>query len=594
MQGWRPRGSRRRRAAALPILYLFLALAETATAQVGDVPRPAEFPRCLVVSAHAEASRAGVEVLQAGGNAVDAAVAVGFALAVTHPAAGNLGGGGFLVLRLADGGATTIDFRETAPAAASRDMYLDDDGDVVPGLSLEGHLAAGVPGSPAGLLLALERYGRLDRARVLAPAIRLARDGFPLTRGQAADLNEHREAFSRYEGSRVFIAPDGRTGAGAATASAGAAGSWREGDLLVQPDLARTLERIRDRGRDGFYAGETADLIAAEMRRGGGLITPADLAAYEAVERPALAGRYRGHRVLTMGPPSAGGVALLQLLRAVEPFPVAEMGRGASATIHLMAEAMRRAYADRARWLGDPAFVAVPVAALIDSAYVRGRMSDFDPQRVSGSDAVGPGRPPAREGNETTHYSVVDEEGNAVAVTTTINSWFGSHVTVAGAGFLLNNEMDDFSAAPGIPDQFGLVGGEANAVAPGKRMLSSMTPTIVEDPAGRLRLVAGSPGGSTIITTVFQVILNVVDHGLNVQQAVLAPRVHHQWRPDDLRYERRGLPVDVVRALERRGWTVREREGTSGRAHCILVDHGVGRRLQAGVDPRGEGAAAGY
>lgn len=566
---------------------LFL-LVQFTWAQVGDVPHPYRAYHGLVVSARLEASEAGLEMLRRGGNAIDAAVATGFALAVVHPVAGNLGGGGFMVIRFADGRTTTIDFRETAPRAATRDMFLDENGRFVPERSQQGYLASGVPGSVAGLLLAHEKYGRLSRAEVLAPAIRLAEEGFHLTREQAARFNAFREIFARYLSTRKYFVKDT---------------PFREGDLFVQKDLARTLRRIQQQGAKDFYRGETANLIVAEMQRGGGLITHEDLAAYQAIERPPVTGTYRGYQIISMGPPSAGGIGLIQLLNAVEPFDLALMGFNSSATIHLMAEAMRRVYADRAHWLGDPDFVAIPVQGLLSKAYMRQRMADFNPYRADTSQRIMHGDPWAFESQETTHYSVVDDEGNAVSVTTTLNGPYGSLVVVDGAGFFLNNEMDDFSAAPGVPNMFGLVGSEANAIAPGKRMLSSMTPTIVENPSGQLFLVLGTPGGSTIITTVFQLILNVIDHGMNIQQAVLAPRVHHQWLPDVLYYERRGLPHDVIENLQRRGWKMVERDGTSGRAYAIQVAHGpdelaprpgVMRVYLGGVDPRGEGGAAGY
>ena len=552
----------------------------------------------LVVSAHVEASRAGVEVLRAGGNAVDAAVATGFALAVVFPVAGNVGGGGFMVVRTADGRATTYDYREKAPAAATRDMYLDSLGNFVPDRSQRGPLASGVPGAVAGMLMAHRAHGRLPLARVLAPAIRLAAQGFPLTRGDAAMLNAYRDDFRAFPATRkYFVKPDTT--------------DYAEGERFRQADLAATLRRIAAGGADGFYRGRTAALVAAEMRRGGGLLTEADLAAYRAVERPPVVGTYRGHRVITMGPPSSGGVALLGLLNAVEPHDVRAMGWGSSATVHLMAEAMRRVYADRAEFLGDPDFVRVPVARLTSKPYMADRMRSFRADSVSTSARTTHGDPFAGESTETTHYSVVDRDGMAVSTTTTLNGGFGSLVVVDGAGFFLNNEMDDFSAKPGVPNMFGLVGAEANAIAPGKRMLSSMTPTIVEDPQGRLALVVGTPGGSTIITQVFGVLLNVIDHGMDVQEAVAAPRVHHQWLPDVLRFERFALPVDVQDNLRAKGWTL-EGGGEWGRADGIAVRYDAretgrdpsgldavtrrtaGRVYLGGADPRGEDAAVGY
>ncbi len=548
----------------------------------------------MVVSAEVNASAAGVEVMRGGGNAVDAAVATGFALAVTFPVAGNIGGGGFMVIRFPDGTATTIDYREMAPAGATRDMYVDDStGAVRPDLSQRGHLASGVPGAVAGLVMAHETYGRAPLADVLAPAIRLA-EGYPLSRAEAELMNAYAGRFAAYPGTvRHFTQAE----------------PFEAGQTFHQPELAAVLRRIRDQGADGFYKGETADLLVAEMERGGGLITHADLEAYHAVEREPLVGDYRGHKVFSMPPPSSGGIALIQMLDAVEPFDVAGLGFNSSATVHLMGEAMRRAFADRAEYLGDPDFSDVPTDELIAESYTRRRMADFDPMWADSSAGVDGG---LSESMQTTHYSVVDADGMAVSVTTTLNGGFGSLVVVEGAGFFLNNEMDDFTSAPGEPNMFGLVQGEANAIGPGKRMLSSMTPTIVEDPEGRLMLVVGSPGGPRIITAVYETILNVIDHGMDVQEAVAAPRVHHQWLPDVLFAEHQGLAQDVVVALSERGWTVDESSGHWSRVDAIYVAYdetrsttdpsgldavqaaGPGRVLWGGADPRGEDAAVGY
>ena len=564
-------------------------------AQRSPTPAPVQAERGMVVSAERYASEAGVEVMRGGGNAVDAAVATGFALAVTFPVAGNLGGGGFMVVRFPDGTATTLDYRETAPAAATRDMYVDDStGAVRPDLSRRGALASGVPGSVAGLLSAHERWGRAPLADVLAPAIRLA-DGYPLSAAEADRLNGSALSFAQYPGTaRHFTRP----------------GGYAAGETFRQPELAAVLRRVRDGGRDGFYTGETADLVVAEMERGGGLITHADLAGYRPVEREPVVGDYRGHRVISMPPPSSGGIALVQMLDAVEPFDVAALGFNSSATVHLMGEAMRRAFADRAEWLGDPDFSEIPTAALTAESYTRARMASFDPVRADSSVALGAGAP--AESPQTTHYSVVDADGLAVSTTTTLNGGFGSHVVVEGAGFFLNNEMDDFTSAPGQPNMFGLVQGEANAVEPGKRMLSSMTPTIIEDPDGRLMLVVGSPGGPRIITAVFETVLNVIDHGMDVQEAVAAPRVHHQWLPDVLYAERQSLAADVVVALQERGWRVEESAGWWGRVDAIRVAYDAeavatdpsgldevtsrqsGRVLFGGADPRGQDVAVGY
>ena len=554
----------------------------------------------LVVSAHIDASEAGIEVMNKGGNAVDAAVATGFALAVVYPVAGNIGGGGFMVIRFPDGETTSFDYREKAPLTASRDMYLDEDGNVVEGLSRRGYLASGVPGSVAGMLKAHEQYGRMPLAQVLAPAIRLAGKGFILSRRHAGRFNAYHNVFSEYPSTKKYFT------------KADPSQRYQAGERFMQNDLAQVLKRIVKEGKDGFYEGQTADLIVSEMERGGGLITHKDLASYEAIERPPVTGTYRDFRIISMPPASSGGVALLQLLNAVEPYNIGEMGFNSSETIHLLGEAMRRVYADRTEWLGDSDYFPVPVEALTQKDYMQQRMASFDPEKTSPSDAVDHGDPFAYESTETTHFSVVDYEGQAVSVTTTINGGFGSLVVVDGAGFFLNNEMDDFSAKPGVPNMYGLVGSEANAIEPGKRMLSSMTPTIIEDPHGRLFMVIGTPGGSTIITTVFQVVMNVIDHGMNIQEAVAAPRVHHQWLPDVMRYERGGLAKDVVVNLERRGWTISERGGTSGLADGIVVLYEGGTdevdpsgldRIQAGyggrvylggADPRGEDAAAGY
>lgn len=581
------------RSLALLFASIFIATPPYAHAQISATPAPARGENGMVVAAEHNAVEAGVEMLRKGGNAVDAAVATAFALAVTYPAAGNIGGGGFAIIREPDGTTSALDFREKAPAAAHRDMYLDDDGEVITEASRRGYLASGVPGAVAGLLEMHETHGALERTAVLDPAIRLARDGFRLSLRQAESFNHHRNEFLAFEGSaKAFTKPDST--------------DWEEGEIFRQPDLAATLTRIRDHGRDGFYAGETADLIVAEMQHGGGLITREDLNQYEAVWREPIRTTYRGHRVFSMPPPSSGGIALAQLLHALEPFDVEEMGFNSSATIHLMGEAMRRVYADRAEWLGDSDFVDVPIIGLIDSNYMADRMSDFDPDQADSSLRISHGSPVPHESTETTHLSVVDNEGRAVSLTTTINGGYGSFVTVDGGGFLLNNEMDDFSAKPGVPNMYGLVGAEANAIEPGKRMLSSMTPTIVEDPEENLFLVIGSPGGAKIITTVLQVIVNVIDHGLDIQAAVAAPRIHHQWLPDTLYTEPRALSTDVVENLTSRGWAIEEQNRWS-RADGITVacPEPVGDTqpvpdprpsdcvLFGGADPRGEDVAIG-
>ena len=579
--------------AVLCSVLLLLVVAPPAHAQAPHMA-PTRADTGMVVSARAEASEAGVAMLKQGGNAVDAAVATGFALAVVYPRAGNIGGGGFMVVRTDDGTETTIDYREKAPMEATRTMYQDASGEVVSQRSREGYLASGVPGSVAGLLKALEEHGTLTRAQVMAPAIRLAEEGFRLSQRQANSFNGRYETFAQYPGSERYF-------------TKGSEDRYYEaGELFVQEDLAAVLKRIRDQGRAGFYQGETAALIVEEMERGGGLISHADLQDYQAVEREPVRANYRGYNIISMGPPSSGGVALAQLFNAVEPYDIAEMGYQSSAAVHLMGEAMRRVYADRAKWLGDSDFFDVPMSGLTDPAYMQQRMQSFDPDATSPTETIDHGNPLAFESTETTHYSVVDGDGNAVSVTTTLNGSYGSKVVVDGAGFFLNNEMDDFSAKPGVPNMYGLVGSEANAIEPEKRMLSSMSPTIVEDPDGELFMVIGTPGGSTIITTVFQVILNVIDHGMNIQEAVAAPRVHHQWKPNNLWYERFGLAADAVQNLEDRGWSVQEGSAwggtTWGQAEGITVRaepvapgaNAMERVLYGGADPRGNDTAVGY
>ena len=529
----------------------------------------ASAPGAMVVTGHPEASKVGLAVLRDGGNAVDAAVAIGFALAVVSPDAGNLGGGGFLVLRESDGAATSWDFRERAPLGAGRDLYTRT------GASSQlGHLAVGVPGTVAGLVAAHRAHGRLGLDRLIEPAIRLA-DGHYLTGRNALLFNRYRDDFSAFPSTAAVFVKDGGA-------------SWAPGERFAQPDLAATLRRVRDRGHDGFYRGRTADSVVAEMERGGGLITHADLEAYRAVERPVLEAEYRGRRVIAMGPPSSGGIALAQVLAAVEPYDIGAWGPHDARTVHLAGEALRRAFADRAHWLGDPDFVDVPSESLIEPRYVRRRMATFDPDRASVSLEVGHGTPPVvpAEGTETTHVSVVDADGNAVAMTVTLNDYFGSKVVVGGAGFLLNDEMDDFTARPGQPNGWGLVQGERNAIAPGKRMVSSMTPVIVEDEEGRLALVAGSPGGARIISTVFQVLTNVVDHGLDAPSAVALPRYHHQWLPDELEHER-DLPAAALEGLRERGWRL-DPLVRFGAANVVVAryDASGARVLEGGADPR--------
>lgn len=529
----------------------------------------------MVVSAHPDASRVGVDILKKGGNAVDAAVAVQFALAVTFPVAGNIGGGGFMVYRQADGPTASLDYREKAPAAATETMYQDSLGNVIEGLSVNGHLAAGVPGTVDGMVEAHKKYGSLPWGTLLQPAIDLARNGVVLTQREANGLNNNKENFTRYNTHLPYFVREL---------------PWQAGDTLKHPALALTLERVRDRGREGFYAGETADMIVREMGTANGIISLEDLKNYHSVWRDAVTGIYKDYRIISMPPPSSGGIALVQLLKVVEPFDLRGWGWNTPLTVHVMAEAERRVYADRAAHLGDPDYYRVPVANLLDPKYLVKRMQSIDTARATPSASVKAGEFARSESDQTTHFSIVDRYGNAVSITTTLNGGYGSKVVVREAGFLLNNEMDDFSVKPGAPNMYGLVGGQANAIAAGKRMLSSMTPTIVEK-KGKLYLVVGTPGGSTIITSVFQTVLNVLEHGMGMQEAVAAKRFHHQWLPDQITAETEAFTPATNATLEAKGHQI-ELTPAIGRVDAILVKKK--RRLEGGADPRGDDTAAGY
>jgi gamma-glutamyltranspeptidase/glutathione hydrolase len=529
----------------------------------------------MVVSAHHESSRIGIAVLRKGGNAIDAAVATEFALAVCYPEAGNIGGGGFMLIREADGTTDLIDYREKAPLQATRDMYLDPSGSIVEGLSTETHIASGVPGTVDGMINIHSKYGVLPFRDVIQPAIDLARNGFPVTEGQAADFNADRGNFiSRNRSLPAFVTDT----------------PWKEGDTLRQPGLAQTLERIRDHGRDGFYSGITARLIVKEMQRGNGIITARDLTEYRAAFRDPVSDDYRGYKIISASPPSGGGIVLLQILGMIEPYNLRETGFHTWQSVHLITEAERRAYADRSRFLGDPGFNVIPVDGLLSNDYLAERMSSFNKDSASSSAQINPGSPPGVESEETTHYSITDYMGNAVAATTTLNGTFGNSIVVDSAGFLMNNQMDDFSIKPGVPNMYGLIGGEVNSVQPGKRMLSSMTPVIIEKD-GKLFMVAGSPGGSTIPTSVLQVIINVIDYGLNIRQAVDTGRFHHQWFPDYISYERNSLDSSTVMKLQRMGHELRERNAI-GRVNAIMIL--PDGRKAGGADRRGNNSACGY
>ncbi len=572
----------------LPILCSLCALL---AATVAAAPlRPTHAPHGIVTSVHELASRAGVEMLQSGGNAVDAAVATGFALAVVHPQAGNLGGGGFLLLRNATGKTHFIDFREKAPAAATENMYLDAQGNVLPDSnplsSVVGYRSIGVPGSVAGLVYAEKNYGKLSLQKVIAPAIKLARDGFALAYEDAQDLKRDKYLAESPESKRIFQ----RGG-----------NYYHPGELFKQPELARTLERIAKDPGD-FYHGAMARELAAAIHRGGGLVTAADLAAYEVKEREPVRGTYRGYDIISAPPPSSGGVALVEILNILEGFDLAKLGNRSADAIHLEAEAFRRAFDDRAEFMGDPDFAKVPVAQLIDKKYAAAWRDSIELNHASASkdlkrpafaelERVAQSRSVAiREPENTTHYSVVDAEGNAVSVTTTLNDSFGSRVTAEGMGFLLNDEMDDFTAKQGVPNVYGLIQGPANSIEPGKRPLSAMTPTIVLK-NGTLFLVLGSPGGPTIITTVANVLIGVVDFSLDIQEAVNAPRFHHQWLPDEILVEDR-LSPDTMNGLRSKGHKLTVRHFW-GDGECIMVDPKTGERL-AGSDGRNNGKAVGY
>jgi gamma-glutamyltranspeptidase/glutathione hydrolase len=586
----------RSRHKSLILLLMAVAAAFEARGALGST-EPVHATHGIVVSAQELASHVGVEIMQAGGNAVDAAVATGFALAVVHSAAGNLGGGGFMLIRMADGKVHFLDYREMAPAAAKPDMYLDAQGNVIEGASEIGYKSIGVPGSVAGMVYAEQKYGKLTLKQVMAPAIRLAREGYPLSWGEARDF-QFDSYLGQFPESRRVFQRDGNY--------------YRPGEIFRQPDLARTLERIAA-NPDDFYHGALARELAAAMQKGGGLITSDDLAHYTVKEREPVRGTYRGYEVISAPPPSSGGTVLIESLNILEGYDLAKMGDRSAQSIHYTTEAFRRAFFDRAEFMGDPDFSKIPVSQLIDKKYASAWSDSIDTDHASPSKELK--RPPIfseleqyaaahpapsanHESQHTTHYSVVDAEGDAVAVTTTINDWFGSRVTAEGLGFLMNDEMDDFSAKPGVPNSDGLIQGAANAIGPGKRPLSSMTPTIVVH-GGKAFLVLGSPGSSKIITTVANVLMGVIDYGMNIQEAVNAPRFHNQWLPDVLNVERWFSP-DTVHALQKMGYKVQIGLGSGeyvspywSDAECIAIDPKTGERLGAS-DGRNNGKAVGY
>jgi gamma-glutamyltranspeptidase/glutathione hydrolase len=553
------------------ILKVFCVLALAAAVLMAR--EPVRTRKAMVVAQEPLAVDVGVEVLRAGGNAVDAAVAVAFALAVTHPSAGNIGGGGFLLARFADGRSTFIDFREMAPASASRNMYIGKDGKPTRE-SVVGWRAAGVPGTVRGLEMAHRKYGRKGWAELVGPSVKLAREGVTLSYAEARSICGAKKLMGQFaESNRIFL----KGGA-----------CFEAGERLVQPELARVLERIARLGASDFYEGETARMLAAEMKSNGGEITLEDLKGYKAVEREPLKGTHRGYEILTAPSPSSGGIGILQMAEMLEGTGYEKHGAGSAASTHFIAEVMRRYFADRARYLGDGDFLKLPVAGLLDAAYIARRRATIDPEKATPSEVISAGAPAGAESIETTHFNVVDAEGNAVALTYTINGSYGSGVTPAGLGFLLNNEMDDFASQPGKPNMYGLIQGEANAIQPRKRPLSAMTPTIVSKD-GKLFMVLGAPGGPRIISGVLQVMLNVLDFGMNVQQAVDQPRLHHQWKPDTL-YVERGFSPDTRALLESRGHKLADTPSVAS-VEAIVIGDGW---LQGAQNGRSAGKAAGY
>jgi gamma-glutamyltranspeptidase / glutathione hydrolase len=544
---------------------------------------PVRAPHGMVASTERIASQIGVDVMKRGGNAVDAAVAVAFALAVVYPSAGNLGGGGFIMIRRSNGTATAIDYREMAPAAATRDMYVGSDGELIKGegSSTLGYRASGVPGTVAGMAFALKKYGsgKLTWSELIEPARKLAVHGFVVTHRTEKRLQDHQDILSPFADSRRVFLREGKL--------------YREGEILRQPELAATLGRLQKKGPREFYEGKTARLIAEEMQHNGGLITRQDLRDYTPKERVPLRGSYRGYGIISMPPPSSGGAVLIEMLNILEGFDLGKLHPFSSEYYHLLAEAMRRAYADRAEYMGDTDFGSVPIDGLIEKAYAERQRSTINPERASLSSEIGAGKPTGYESTQTTHFTIVDAAGNAVSNTYTLNGPFGSGVVAKGTGVLLNNEMDDFTSKPGQPNMYGAIQSERNAIAPRKRPLSSVTPTFVLRPDGSLYFAIGTPGGTTIINTVVQIISNVIDHGMNMQEAIDSPRIHHQWLPDEIRDEPLGLSADTRRALESRGHKFATKSFYMSDAQGIMIEDKTGMRLGAS-DARQDGAAVGY
>ena len=529
----------------------------------------------MVVSAREEASQIGVEIMKQGGNAFDAMVATEMALAVAYPYAGNLGGGGFMVYRLADGETGTLDYREKAPGKANRNMYLDENGEVVPGKSRFGGMAVGVPGTVAGIFAVHKKFGSLPIEKILAPVIALAEKGYVVSQNQQNSLEYHHDDIVKANNNSILFAQP-----------------FKAGDTLRNPALAATLRQLVEGGKDAFYTGEVGKKLVDFLQKKGGIIEMEDMASYQAKWREPVTFNYRDLKIISMSPPSSGGIVMGQIMKMIEPYQLKSFGHNSEKTIQVLTEAERRAYADRSYYLGDPDFVEIPVSDLLSDNYLRNRMKNFSFEHATSSASLDRGVLPGYESSETTHYSIVDDEGNAVSVTTTLNGAYGSKLYVDELGFFLNNEMDDFSAKPGTPNMFGLIGAEANAIAPGKRMLSSMTPTIVEKD-GELYMVLGSPGGSTIITSVLQTILNVAEFDMSMQQAVNAPRFHHQWLPDEILFEPEGFDKDLLESLEQKGYEINQGNSTIiGKVDAILkLPNG---KLEGGADRRGDDTAAGF